>query len=88
MNYPTKYKFTSLDIYIKDTFTVTARETYGLLDIFGDIGGVLTFFTLPLGFILKCFPNMKILSILASFAYSNDPDKDSPTNQKIAPTNN
>jgi hypothetical protein len=61
-------------MYIRDTVLVTSRETYGLLDIFGDIGGVLTFFTLPLGFMLKCFPRKKILSILANSAYSQDPD--------------
>ena len=53
VNYPYKYKFTSLDMYIRDTVMVTSRETYGLLDIFGDIGGVFTFFTLPLGFLLS-----------------------------------
>ena len=42
--YPEKYKFNSLDLYISDKKKIIQRETYSLLDLFGDIGGLVEFF--------------------------------------------
>jgi hypothetical protein len=39
-SYPTFYKVISLQLVISGTIKVTSRETYALLEYFGDIGGL------------------------------------------------
>jgi hypothetical protein len=43
-DYPTRYKFHSIDFYVSDLKKLIQRETYSLLDLFGDIGGLVEFF--------------------------------------------
>ena len=39
-DYPDNYKFTSVDIMTSTTILKTERTTYGLLEAFGDVGGL------------------------------------------------
>ena len=48
---------------------VTARETYSLFNLFGDLGGLFEFFLIIGGFIVQNFSNMKLNSLLANRLY-------------------
>ena len=39
-NWPSKYKYTSINLYQEHDLEVTERSTYSVLDWLGDIGGL------------------------------------------------
>ena len=60
-DHPKKYKFTGFELLYDNNVRVTARETYGLLEFLGDLGGL--FDALYYGFAF-------IVSPLSSFVLS------------------
>jgi len=55
---------------VSDTIKVTNRETYSLLEYFGDIGGLYEFLYLFIGFFLTSFPKTNLKAIVANKLYS------------------
>ena len=52
-----------------NTVNVTARETYSLFDLFGDIGGLYEFFLITGNLVIQYFSHMKLNSLLANRLY-------------------
>jgi len=52
-NYPEKYKFIGVQINIDDEKTIYERVTYDFINLFGDVGGFLSFLIFIVGYVPK-----------------------------------
>ena len=64
-----KYKLIGLQINVKDSRTKTARETYGLLELVGDIGGVFEFVYLIGSLLTKGAVTYNYIALIAHSMY-------------------
>lgn len=58
--YPYKYKFLSYQFQVSDVIPVTNRETYSLLELLGDIGGLLEFLIIFVTFFVQDFGRINL----------------------------
>ena len=56
-NYPTKYKFTSIDFFVNDLEVTTTRKTAGIYDLSAKVGGLASGLMLFLNGIVLLFAN-------------------------------
>jgi hypothetical protein len=78
-NYPGRYKFIGLQINVKETRRVTHRQTYGLLEFGGEIGGNFEFIKVTGFLIAKVLVTFNFLALIANRMYIWEP----PTQEKI-----
>lgn len=71
-DYPERIKFQSVDYLFQETAQRTTRYSYGLLELFRDVGGLKALLDSVLIFILSFYGNNKIFGIIASRAYNDD----------------
>jgi hypothetical protein len=64
--FPGKYKFISVAFFFSANKHVTQRATYSLLELFGDIGGLIEFLFFSSRFMFLYLGQIKIGVILAS----------------------
>ena len=80
------FKFTSADIIIDPMKQVTVRQTYGLLDYFGDIGGLIDFLYYFVAFILYPLWQFIYSSHMLTSLFRTKPDSqaDIPEHRQLA----
>ena len=70
IDYPKNYKFISIAIEVDPTIKVISRETYSLLDLFGDVGGLYEFIQIAAGMLVSSFAALKLKALIANKLYS------------------
>jgi len=76
-NYPDFYKFMSMDIELSLDSLLTDRSHVGILDLFGDIGGLLEIVTVMCGYLAYKFSKIRLDSIITNRLYHiSDDNKD------------
>jgi hypothetical protein len=68
--FPENYKFISFNIHVSWQRLVIGRETYGLLDFFGDVGGLFDFFCQVGKLVFSRTASLKMYTIIATGFYS------------------
>jgi hypothetical protein len=88
-SYPDEIKFHSIDIKWKKEATVLVRNTYTVLDLVKDIGGLGAFLYNSLYVIIPIFGSIKLTALIASHGYydeflpkANPLDQDNKKNLK------
>jgi len=75
-DYPHHYKFFSADIELSLDSKQTSRHTYSLLELFGDVGGILEFCSVFFGLFAVRFSKQRLDAILTNRLYHvNDQNK-------------
>jgi len=70
IDYPKNYKFISIAIEVDPTISVISRETYSLLDLFGDVGGLYEFIQIAAGTLVSSFAALNLKALIANKLYS------------------
>ena len=69
-SYPDHYKFTSVNFFAHARTPIVSRTPYGILDLFGDIGGLNDFLGLFFSLFVGIFPLHRINALMAEWLYS------------------
>jgi len=67
--YPEKYKFFSVNWQLDQDIYKIERSTYDLLDLIGDVGGVLEFFLFAFKALCLPFQTMRLYALIANRVY-------------------
>ena len=65
-DYPRQYKYMSIDFDLNMDIMHTDRATYDLLDMLGDVGGVMEILTTGFGLLASPFAILRIKAILTN----------------------
>ena len=65
-NYPEQYKFMSIDFQIDQDIYKIERSTYDLLDLIGDVGGMLEFFLFTFKMLALPFQVFRLYALIAN----------------------
>jgi len=68
--FPTEYKFISYNIHVASEQRTYQRQTYGLLEFFGDVGGLLDFFVSVGRFLFSPIARLKMFTLIGTGFYS------------------
>ena len=68
-DYPDLYKFISIDIQLSLDKTSSDRETMSVLDLFGDVGGVIEIFKMFFGFLAFQFSTLRLEALITNRLY-------------------
>jgi len=68
--FPEKYKIISFNIHVTSHKLVIGRETYSILEFFGDIGGLTDFFCKVGRYFFQRISTLKMFTMIASGFYS------------------
>ena len=64
--YPEKYSFIKYDFHLSMDGQQISRQTYGILDLFGDVGGLFELFKIFFGFIALPFSQIRMAAFLTN----------------------
>jgi len=71
-DFPFNYKFIGNSLYANDSYTIISRNNDGLLIIFGDVGGMVAFLSMFIGFFISPFGALRVQSLLAKYLFKQD----------------
>ena len=72
--YPYQYKFMSFDFDLNMDIQHTDRTSYDVLNMMGDVGGVLGFLFTVFSFMASPFADLRIKAILTNRLFHMSPD--------------
>ena len=86
-HYPERYKFIGLQINVKESQKVTHRQTYGLLEFGGEIGGNFEFIKVTGFLIARGLVTFNFLALIANRMYIwKPPTQDKSYEKKLNPS--
>ena len=75
--FPYEFKFLGTEISINMDIGITERQTYGVLDYLGDLGGLVEILKLSVGYMLYKFSTMRLNGLMLNRLYHvSSMDKD------------